>query len=191
MVKLEWQVAWERWERPLLEPFVDSSEEESVPTVVKVRKSTISRKRKRKLVESQEATNESSGLHDVVSVEEKAPKVFVQEEEEMESKQPSEPNMSGKSPALEERQDNVKSLSSETTENNVEEANSNANNTKDGTVASHVASNSRPTLWQRLCNTLDKRRKQFSREGFSPPGFVVDALPDLKVGPKSFHSNVS
>ncbi|GJQ11597.1 hypothetical protein GpartN1_g3388.t1 [Galdieria partita] len=198
MVKLEWQLGWEEWKSPLLEPFLVDSEEETFPTVVKLRKRRViqNRKRKRQLVEQ---VAESSH-QEFVSVEEKQPKEFINEGVN-ESVQPCEQQLfvekelkgdrttglepMAVEPSIPEEGEENKSFSENTTENVVGEGTVGLDSltvSKEATTLPPLSTNThRHTLWQRLRNTLEKRSKQYSLKGFSPPGFVVDSLPDLKV----------
>ncbi|GJD08862.1 hypothetical protein Gasu2_31430 [Galdieria sulphuraria] len=195
-VKLEWQLGWEEWKSPLLEPFLGDSEKDSFPTVVKLRKRRCNnnRKRKRQLTERVESPSLNQ---DSVLVKEKLAKLF-EDEEAKESVASFQQHIVDNEPKdcmttepmvvqpshSEERQAN-KSLSNDTTENRVDEetlgSNSLTASNQVATLPSLSTGSHRHTLWQRLYSTLEKRCKQFAIEGFSPAGFVVDALPDLKV----------
>lgn len=184
MVKLEWQCGWEEWQSPILDAFADSEEEVCCGNIVRLRKRTAnnSKKRKRGTVERNEWEILSSPK--LASVVETVPKQLVSEDKN-ENTEPSQlaTIIPDPTPISEETQVNHPP-SEETKESTVGEETFDSNNvgiSKDVALPPTLTNNNRHTLWQRLSNALEKRCKQYSLEGFSPPGFVVDTVPDLKV----------
>lgn len=204
MVKLEWQVGLEEWQPPSLKPFVVESEDETFPTVIKLRKrrGVNNRKRKRHFLEKVEG----EPLQELVSVGQTVSECNLKREEsevlqtcqetlcdEEESEVATtavEATTTAQLSLTEEAQENI-SVAKEATEHvAMEESQEPTSVTRDPSSQLPYTSVNRHTLWQRLWTAWEKRNKQFSLSRFVPPGFVTDSLPDLKVRNNFVHGSL-